>query len=162
MTNHCQKLQEKRGFTKRRVKKIVYKEVGERSDSDRHYDPDKDPDYNIRQCEVRGCSGEVWAACEKTNCEILLCFEHFIHNDTSCENHMKNENPEKLKWKEEDRNRTWLKIRGKQLLNLKRERKFQKGTIFKKALKTVPINRNQDNRKILLWKEKKESTYSEK
>lgn len=47
MTNHCQKLQEKKGFTKRRLKKIVYKEVGEHSDSDQHHDSDKDPDYNI-------------------------------------------------------------------------------------------------------------------
>lgn len=64
MTNHCQNC----GFTKRKVKKIVYKEVGEHSDSDQHHDSDKDPDYNKGHCEVRGCGGEVWAACEKTNC----------------------------------------------------------------------------------------------
>lgn len=51
MTNHCQKLQEKNGFTKRRVKKIVYIEVGKHSDSDQHHDSDKDPDYNIGQCQ---------------------------------------------------------------------------------------------------------------
>lgn len=67
----------------------MYKEVGEHSDSDQHHDSDKDPDYNIGHCEVRRYSGEVWAACENTNCEILLCFEHFIHNNTSCENHGK-------------------------------------------------------------------------
>lgn len=96
MTNYCQKLQEKRGFTKRRVKKIVYKEFGEHADSDQHHDSDNDPDYNLGHCEVRRCSGEVSAACEKTNCEILLCFDYFIHTDTSCQNHIKNEKPKKL------------------------------------------------------------------
>ncbi|GFR78134.1 hypothetical protein ElyMa_005842300 [Elysia marginata] len=36
-------------------------------------------------CEVRHCKEEVWAAC--VECLVLLCYDHFMEDVTSCEDH---------------------------------------------------------------------------
>ena len=51
------------------------------------YDSDRDPEYNVGACEVRFCKGEVWAACHM--CEILVCWDHFMEEITSCKQHGK-------------------------------------------------------------------------
>ena len=53
--------------------------------SEDYYDSDKDPEYNVGACEVRFCKGEVWAACHM--CEILVCWDHFMEEITSCKQH---------------------------------------------------------------------------
>ncbi|XP_076453198.1 uncharacterized protein LOC143288506 [Babylonia areolata] len=49
------------------------------------YDSDKDPEFNPGQCEVKRCKKEVWAACP--DCEILVCFDHFNEEISSCSQH---------------------------------------------------------------------------
>lgn len=51
------------------------------------YDSDQDPEFNVGVCEVRKCKEEVWAACHE--CEILVCFDHFNEDISSCWEHGK-------------------------------------------------------------------------
>lgn len=81
MTNHCQKLQKKKGFTKRRVKKIVYIEVG---------------DVLVK-----------FGLLVKKLIAKFCCVLNILYTLTR-ENHGKKLKPKRLQWKE-DRNRTWLK-----------------------------------------------------
>lgn len=49
------------------------------------YDSDKDPEFHPGICELRSCREDVWAAC--VDCDILLCYEHFIEDIVSCDQH---------------------------------------------------------------------------
>lgn len=85
----------------------MFKEVGEHSDSDQHHDSDKDPDYNIGYCEVVKFGLPVKILIAK-----FCCVLNFLYTITRrVKTTEKNEKPKRLKWKEVDRNRTWLKIR---------------------------------------------------
>lgn len=45
----------------------------------------KEESHHAQSCEVHGCDKEVFSSCHK--CQILLCWTHFINDDTSCTNH---------------------------------------------------------------------------
>ncbi|GFS06887.1 hypothetical protein ElyMa_006556700 [Elysia marginata] len=65
--------------------------------SDCDYDSNKDPEFRPGACEVRKCKVEVWAAC--TECEMMLCFDHFNEDVVSCSNHGKSTRKPKRKRK---------------------------------------------------------------
>ena len=65
------------------------------SDSEEYYDSDKDPEFTLGRCEVKSCRKEVWAAGHM--CEILVCWDHFMEEISSCSQHGKTVNTNKRK-----------------------------------------------------------------
>lgn len=60
--------------------------VGREPDQYESTDSDHDPTYRA-SCAFRNCRDEIWAACER--CSELLCWEHFVNNET-CMEHVNN------------------------------------------------------------------------
>ncbi|KAK3776184.1 hypothetical protein RRG08_063727 [Elysia crispata] len=57
-------------------------------------DSDSDPEFNPGICEVRHCKDPVWSACEE--CDILVCYDHFMEEVNTCGQHgKKNKNDKK-------------------------------------------------------------------
>ena len=48
------------------------------------HDSDSDPEYK-QTCEVHLCKKEVWAACQR--CLILVCWDHFMEDISTCADH---------------------------------------------------------------------------
>ena len=48
------------------------------------HDSDSDPEYK-QTCEVHLCKKEVWAACPR--CLILVCWDHFMEDISTCADH---------------------------------------------------------------------------
>ena len=57
-------------------------------------DSDSDPEFNPGICEVRHCKDPVWSAGEE--CDILVCYDHFMEEVNTCGQHgKKNKNDKK-------------------------------------------------------------------
>ncbi|KAK3758978.1 hypothetical protein RRG08_005604 [Elysia crispata] len=57
-------------------------------------DSDSDPEFNPGICEVRHCKDPVLSACEE--CDILVCYDHFMEEVNTCGQHgKKNKNDKK-------------------------------------------------------------------
>ena len=69
---------------KRKIANTIDDSVSTFSEEEDWYDSDQDPEYR-QNCEVIHCKNEVWAACH--GCLILVCWEHFHEEITSCTEH---------------------------------------------------------------------------
>ncbi|GFO08834.1 hypothetical protein PoB_003533900 [Plakobranchus ocellatus] len=67
------------------------------SDWESFNDSDADPEFHPGVCEAQHCKKNVWSACE--DCEMPLCYDHFMEVTMSCMEHgkVKKKNKQKPK-----------------------------------------------------------------